>query len=528
MALGVIVENNAGVEQVARIEKIFHLFHHSIGLVAPLAAHERSYIAASTVFALERCIVFIDHQVDNGIYKPLKTFNLCIVAEVLIYYEVEIAFYRMSVNATVLVSVVGNELLQVRNRFRHYIQWKFYILDKARRSGRAQSSHRREYARTYFPVFRIFFRFVGEFYRMQRFKSGHGRFHSFDVDREFFRSHSLCFEQHGSSPVRQVLYERRNTVVVLHGTQGQTVEKFGTVHRQRLEFLHGPARIRYIAEIQHSTGLIRYQRQGFERHFRNERQRAFRPHHKMGYDIERVIKVHERIYGYSGGIFDAVFFLYPLVERRCGAHPVAYLYYACDKVRVRIEKVFPGLVRAGIKNRAVHQYYTCATQRLIRVFARTVHTAGVVGYYASYHCRTYRSRIRAYLYPVRLEYLVQPRTDYTGLSTYGAAFFQHFVLFPALPGQYEYGIGRCLPGKARACGAECHRKAVTVRNGYNIAHFFFIERAHHHFRYETVETGIRAVCESTQRVGENAFIVHKGFYVLYETIVWCRYHIFLF
>ena len=53
IALRVVVEDYAGVEQVFRVEKLLHLLHYLIGFLAPLLHHKWCHVASSAVLSLQ-------------------------------------------------------------------------------------------------------------------------------------------------------------------------------------------------------------------------------------------------------------------------------------------------------------------------------------------------------------------------------------------------------------------------------------------------------------------------------------------
>jgi hypothetical protein len=55
----VVVEDDAGVEQVFRVEQLLDVAHQVSGFLAPFHLDKRRHIAASAVFGLQRAIVFL-------------------------------------------------------------------------------------------------------------------------------------------------------------------------------------------------------------------------------------------------------------------------------------------------------------------------------------------------------------------------------------------------------------------------------------------------------------------------------------
>ena len=53
VALIIIVENHTGIQQILRVEELLHLFHYSVGFLAPLFFHEWCHIAPGAVLGFQ-------------------------------------------------------------------------------------------------------------------------------------------------------------------------------------------------------------------------------------------------------------------------------------------------------------------------------------------------------------------------------------------------------------------------------------------------------------------------------------------
>ncbi len=61
----VVVEDDAGVEQVVRVEQLLDRAHQVGGFLAPFHLDKGRHVAAGAVLGLQRTIVFVDHQIGR-------------------------------------------------------------------------------------------------------------------------------------------------------------------------------------------------------------------------------------------------------------------------------------------------------------------------------------------------------------------------------------------------------------------------------------------------------------------------------
>ena len=130
-ALGVIVENDAGIEQILRVENLLQFAHSGKSLLAPLILDKGRHISARAVLSLERAVIFLDHEARHITHHRSIALHLALVTEKLVDDEVVVALKGMAVDAGILVTVVGDETLQFDGRLGQVIDSKGDVLDEA-------------------------------------------------------------------------------------------------------------------------------------------------------------------------------------------------------------------------------------------------------------------------------------------------------------------------------------------------------------------------------------------------------------
>ena len=111
VALRVVVENNAWIEYIARVEKMFHLFHKAKSIGTPFAFDIRSHVAPSAMFGFERAIVVVDNEASNIVHKSLVAIDFGLGVEALVDDEMVVAFEGVTIDDGIVVVVMFKELL---------------------------------------------------------------------------------------------------------------------------------------------------------------------------------------------------------------------------------------------------------------------------------------------------------------------------------------------------------------------------------------------------------------------------------
>ena len=111
VALRVVVENNARIEYIARVEKMFHLFHKVESIGAPFAFDIRSHVATCAMLGLERAIVVVDNEASNIVHKSLVASYFGLRVKALVDDEMVVAFEGVTIDDGIVVVVMLEKLL---------------------------------------------------------------------------------------------------------------------------------------------------------------------------------------------------------------------------------------------------------------------------------------------------------------------------------------------------------------------------------------------------------------------------------
>jgi len=109
----VVVDENAGVDQVLGIENVLDFPHGVIDLLAPFPAYKRCHVAASAVLGFQGTVVFVHHQRHDVFHEGLVTLYLIRICEIETQNEVDVAVKHMAPNNGLLIRVLFEQLLQV-------------------------------------------------------------------------------------------------------------------------------------------------------------------------------------------------------------------------------------------------------------------------------------------------------------------------------------------------------------------------------------------------------------------------------
>ena len=127
----VVVEDDSLVEQVVGVEDVLEFLHHLIRFLSPFIFHERCHIATCSMLRLQRAVVFLYHEARHVSHHLFVAFHFAFALETLVEDEVIVAFEGVSVDAGVVVSMVGNEFLQLHRSLGKVVDVEGYVLDKA-------------------------------------------------------------------------------------------------------------------------------------------------------------------------------------------------------------------------------------------------------------------------------------------------------------------------------------------------------------------------------------------------------------
>ena len=154
-AVRIVVKDNALVQQALRVEDSLQLLHHLIGLVTPLILHEGRHIAACAVFGLQRAVIALYHEFGHSTHHLCIACHLMLIGKALVQDEVVVALKGMTIDAGVVIAMVGNEFLQFDGGLRQTLNGERHILDETAGAHGSCASHAGEDATADGPVLAI-------------------------------------------------------------------------------------------------------------------------------------------------------------------------------------------------------------------------------------------------------------------------------------------------------------------------------------------------------------------------------------
>ncbi len=149
---GIVVEDDAGVEEEIGVEQALDGAHQVGRFLAPFHFDERCHVAAGAVFGLERTIVLVHHQIADVVHESGVAVDLGLIPEILREHKMQVAFQRMAENDRLMVTVLAEQGLQVQRGIGQRGDRKGNILDDHRRAGPAHGADRREGTLAHLPV----------------------------------------------------------------------------------------------------------------------------------------------------------------------------------------------------------------------------------------------------------------------------------------------------------------------------------------------------------------------------------------
>ena len=110
-AVGIVVEDDATVQQTVGVEDFLQFLHHLVSLVAPFIFHERCHVATCAVLGLQTSIVALYHQLGHIAHHLGIACHLVLVGKALIQDEVVVALEGVAIDAGIVIAMIGYQLL---------------------------------------------------------------------------------------------------------------------------------------------------------------------------------------------------------------------------------------------------------------------------------------------------------------------------------------------------------------------------------------------------------------------------------
>ena len=127
----VIVKDDTTVQQAVWVEDVLQFLHHLVSLVAPFVLHERCHIATRTVLGLQRAVVFLDDEFGHITHHFSIAGYLVFVGKALIEDEVVVTLEGVTIDAGIVIAVIGNKFLQFDRCLGEGLNGEGDILDEA-------------------------------------------------------------------------------------------------------------------------------------------------------------------------------------------------------------------------------------------------------------------------------------------------------------------------------------------------------------------------------------------------------------
>ena len=113
------------------VKQLFDGFHGFVGVISPFMADKGSHIPARAMLGFQGTVIFIYYQGLDVIHQVFVAFHFRLGTEGLVDDEVVVAFESMAVDAGVIISVAGYELLQFCRCLRKVFNVEGDVFDEA-------------------------------------------------------------------------------------------------------------------------------------------------------------------------------------------------------------------------------------------------------------------------------------------------------------------------------------------------------------------------------------------------------------
>ena len=298
---------------------------------------------------------------------------------------------------------------------------------------------------------------------------------------------------------------RRQAGLVLDRAQRGAVEQLHRRHGQGLERQHGGAGAGDVGEKNQRAGLVPVFRHGVVGDAGNETERAFRAYHQMAQDVDRIVKVDQRVQAVSGRVLDLV--LAPDQRRQCQvrARFPAQLRQCRQQCAVTALKGGDAEWVGAVEEGAIGQHHAHRAQGAVTVLrGAAAHARGIVGGDAADLAGGDRGRIGADLAAQRRQAAIHFGAYHARPQSHAQRAVVLRIGGEAVAQQHQHAVGHGLPGQAGAGGAEGQVHLMLARHLQHMRHVGLVFHHHDHLGQHAVETGIAAPAQAAQFIGDDA------------------------
>ncbi|KAF5033189.1 hypothetical protein DSECCO2_609370 [anaerobic digester metagenome] len=410
--LRIVGEDDAGIEQVVRVEGGLEAAHQGVGGPAPLHLHEGGHVAARAVLALERPVVAPDDHLRHFVDEVPVVGHGLRIREIRAEDEMQVAFQGVAENDALGEAVPGHEMLQLHRALGQAFDGEDHVFDDDRAAGLARAADGGEKPAPDVPELFVVVLVVHEKERKHRFDASDAGKRPVDAGEQLGLVRAAHLDQDGGGVFTQFLEVGGHAGLVLDAAQRRPVHELHGGHGAGFQ-RHGRAAGVGDGRVDHERGSL----EGVLDHravgdLGDERQGALGADDEVEQDVERVLEIHEGVDAVAGGVFDLELAADAFGERRIGQD------FRADGSQFRQERgvghgeACPGNRVGGVQAVAVDEDELCRFHGLVAVFrGAAAHARGVVGGDAADHAGADGGRVRADLAAVRGQGDIGVRAD---------------------------------------------------------------------------------------------------------------------
>ena len=317
----------------------------------------------------------------------------------------------MSVDTSIIVAVIGNQLLQLHRCLRQRLDGEGHILDETRGADRTRTTYTWEDTRADSPILAVDLRILGKLGRDIEFELSQTLLDLLNLLKQLLVRDALGLREDCRQIVIVARLHTRNLTCIhiflvlqedgiIHRVERHIVEHLGTLHDEilgthlqvffaGLHLLHGYhclATLLHRVEIEHGRSFERIVIKRLHRYFREEGECTLRAYHRVGDDVKRIIVGDERTKVQSRHVLNTIFGTYARGQRFISSYLVAQGFNLLDKLRMTLAEGLLALFVTRIENSTIRQNDTCRHHHTVAVGMHTaVHTRGVVDDDTAHH-----------------------------------------------------------------------------------------------------------------------------------------------
>ncbi len=504
MGLGVVVDDDAGIEQAIGVQQRLDAPHQRHPLRPPFELHIGGHVATGAVLGLEGPAKAHRDQLGHRIHKGAIAGHLGRIIKALGKDEVQVPLQRVAKDDGFTVFEAIEQGLQPRHPFGQTLDGKGDILDDDGGAGGAYRPHRREEPLANGPEAGAVDskRHRGDLGEL----GGHGR-HLLAAIHQLFLRFPMHLDKQGAGRQVQRLDKVRQAGLARHRVKGSPIHQLHRRHRRTFQARGGQTGLLGIPKHQQGRGLVGVFGHGVEHHLGDKAEGPLRSDHQVGEDIDGVLMIEQGIDGVAGGVLEPVLVANFRGKLGVRQHLGAQGGEPREQLRAPGRQGGAAVGIAALQHGAIGQQQRHGVQGVVAVVGgAAAHAARVVGGDATQLAGVDGGRIRPNLAPQGRQIAVGIGADHPGLQGNARPLVQNAVAAPAVGQGDEHRIAQGLAREAGAGGAKGARQAQFAAHPQHEAHFIQRVEAHDALGHQAVEAGVRAVGQSQVRVAHQPLL----------------------